>query len=156
MKLAVLFTVCSLLLVTGGCSNRKSTKSNSTLPTRRIGLQPQKRANTTKKPASRTVTAQANAPAIPLEELTPPALQAMTTPAERDALARAAQASISRARLNLSTLKVRGSAAMRATEIGRVESFVRQAEEALRADRVASARDLAHRAEVLSEDLLKR
>ena len=155
MKLAVLFTVFSFLLMTG-CSNRKSAKSGGTLPTRRIDLQPQKRANTKKRPASQTVTAQANPQAIPSEELTPPALQAMTTPAERDALAKAAQASISRARSNLSTLKVRGSAAMRATEIGRVESFVRQAEEALRADRVSSARDLAHRAEVLSEDLLDR
>ena len=156
MRLAALLTAIFLLAVASGCSGKKSTQTVGSQPTRRIELQPKKRA---KAPTKKTTTAAVVSPTPtrpPAEESVPPALQAMTTPEEHDALAKAAMHSIVRARNNLSVLKVRGSAAMRAHEIGRVESFVRQAEAALDAHRVTSARDLAERAEVLSQDLLNR
>ncbi|HYO81209.1 MAG TPA: hypothetical protein VES20_07405 [Bryobacteraceae bacterium] len=144
-----------VLVVLPSCSKRKAPPLSGTA-TRRVPVtspQPPRRTSTPAKRPARPVQRPEQAAAA---AVTPPVLEALSTPQERAEQLRLIEASLDRARANVAALKARGSAATQGNEIGRLDSFVRQAESARSSQQLGTALDFARRAEVLSSDLLRR
>lgn len=78
------------------------------------------------------------------------------TAEERHEYSRQIQASIERAERNIATLYTRRLTPEQTRGISRIESFLRQARDARTANDLATARNLAERADLLSQDLLRQ
>lgn len=149
------------ILFLAGCSQKKPARVTTvSAPSAGAGIpskQPPPRPTAKKRPAT---PAAGNAKAQTKEPSTnpaaPPAFEALTTPEERLELARQTTASLERAQRNLSQLKIPGTSSAAASDIIRIESFIRQAQNAQENKDPATASTYARRAELLSEELLKR
>lgn len=144
--------VVAIAVLAAGCGKRNV----ATTPPPVVVSKPEPPPAT--QPAKRSRRAAAAPPAqtaVPPAAI-PPALESMTTVEEkRDAVDRV-NASISRAQANLATLRNRPLNPEDARQVARVDSFLRQARAAQQANDLITAREYAQRAEVLSQDLLKR
>ena len=108
----------------------------------------------------------ANPGNAPSAEAAPPPVRSRTEPpaaglgemlptAEREETIRRIDAALYRARKNLAVLANRSLTAEQTKNVERVDILSRQAREARAANDLVTAKNLADRAEVLSEDLLK-
>jgi hypothetical protein len=84
-----------------------------------------------------------------------PALGEIVSAEDREQLLKDIEASLERAQRNIATLHSRPPTPEQTRGISRVEAFIRQARDSQATGDLASARSLATRADLLSQDLLR-
>jgi hypothetical protein len=109
-----------------------------------------------KSTASKPVPAAVPPPAKPSETVKPPSLGEILPSPSREQLLKDIEASLDRARRNIATLQSRTTtAADRNRDVARVQTFIRQAQDARSNNDLVVARSLAERADLLSQDLIR-
>lgn len=148
-RTAVLCLGTVLLLGSSGCSRRK--KQSVLSPPAPVVPTAPRRSTPVPAVSQRPAQPKAEAPKPPAAVVEP-----LTTPAQRNTWAEQIASSLQKAEQNAAALQSRNLRGEPLRALGRVQSFIRQAREAERAHDYVTARTFAQRAQVLSEDLLKR
>ena len=137
-----------LVLVTG-CAKKQAVAPPTTPPA------PQAPKTSPATPPVRARQQPARRPAPPPVKTESPILGEMIPADQRDQLLRDIESALDRARKNVTALQARTPTPDRSRDISRVQTFIAQAQDARSASDLLSARSLAERAQLLSEDLLR-
>jgi hypothetical protein len=140
-----------LALVFIGC-NRKKVSLAAPVPQSLIVIPAEPVAS----PVKRVRRSAPPPPSNAMIQVSTPPLEFVKTPEEKQAMLEQIKASVARAESNLSILRSRQLNGSDARELGRVNSFLRQARTAEQSSDLVTARQYAQRAELLSVDLLNR
>jgi hypothetical protein len=155
MRGTALVCAAMLLTVTTGCSRRKK-QSVQTPPSvaAPVPLAP----TPPKRPASgAAATPRAPSPRVEIVPIPPtPPLEPVISPAQRSTWSEEIASSLQKAEQNAAALGSRNLNGSQKRELARIQSFIRQAREAERVHDFITARTLAQRAYVLSQDLVNR
>jgi hypothetical protein len=158
MTRRILSAATAVLAAAALNSCHRATKSNPIPPSPRAAPLPRKTEPRKRTPAPVTIPP-AETPRTPpparSSEAPAPSLGEMVTNADREETSRHIDAALDRARKNLAVLANHSLTAEQTKNVERVGILSRQAREARAANDLVTARNLADRAEVLSQDLLK-
>lgn len=154
MKPWLLAAIALVGLLNSACSGKKASGRITTVS---VPKQASSKANQKRRTATPTAgNVKPQARQEKTDAAAPPAFEALTSAEERLELARQTETSLGRAQRNLAQLRSGRADAGMASDIGRVESFIRQAQSARQSNDLAMASTYARRAELLSEELLQR
>ena len=140
----------AVAIILFGATTACSKKKTAVMPAPVVIAAPEKSSA----PVKRARRTPASRPAQ--ERETTPPLESVRTQQERREMMELVKGSITRAEANVAALRKRSLTSDNARELGRVDSFLRQARLYEEANDLVTARQYAQRAELLSHDLLNR
>jgi hypothetical protein len=153
MKLATVLVLAVVVLTTSSCSRRNNRVQAVPLPVPATPAAPGRPASA---PAPAPAARPAAAKTLPAPQPPAPVPEPLVTAEQRSSWSEEIEVTLRQAEQNAAALQGRSLPAARQRDLGRVQSFIRQARAAEKAHDYVTARSYAQRAEVLSRDLLNR